>query len=384
MRRLTALRKVWRFARIYGIGRTWFKLVGRYRKAAALAAWRPTPRRRDIGVIGCGQFAFATIGYVITKHYGYRFGICFDVDPQKSESLSRFLRVPAVARSAQELIDDPATTYIYVASNHASHTDYAIAALAAGKATYIEKPISVTHEQLARLCAQIRRSSAPVYAGYNRPFSPAVAQLRKAAGHLDGPITLNCFIAGHVIEPDHWYRRPAEGTRICGNVGHWLDLAVHLLSWGTLADRWRVTIAYSSQSGRDDDLSLSLTSDRGDLVTIVQTTRAEPFEGINESINYQNGDVSAKIDDFRRMTVWSGERLKRFTFWPKDVGHEHALLQPFAESRRDWREIELSTMLMLFVKDMVLAGTTIAEFSFAQEGAALAEAGLNRFSAEFA
>ena len=35
-----------------------------------------------------------------------------------------------------------------------------------------------------------------------------------------------------------------RGLRVCGNVGHWVDLAGHLLSWGELPDRWTVTMSY--------------------------------------------------------------------------------------------------------------------------------------------
>ncbi len=54
-------------------------------------------------------------------------------------------------------------------------------------------------------------------------------------------------------------------------------------------------------------------------------------------------------------------------YWPKDVGHNQAITQPFSSVKRDWREVELSTLLMLFIKDMVMAGEQISEFSFSNE-----------------
>ncbi len=41
---------------------------------------------------------------------------------------------------------------IYIASNHASHAEYAIQALNTGKNVHIEKPHVVTEDQLERLC----------------------------------------------------------------------------------------------------------------------------------------------------------------------------------------------------------------------------------------
>jgi len=73
------------------------------------------------------------------------------------------------------------------------------------------------------------------------------------------------------------------------------------------------------------------------------------------------------------MTLWKGDSVERFRYRPKDVGHEGALLQPFNGKQRDWREVELSTLLMLFIKDMVVTGRTQSEFSFAEEWARIEE-----------
>lgn len=180
-------------------------------------------------------------------------------------------------------------------------------------------------------------------------------------------MTLNCFISGHKISPNHWYRAPEEGTRVCGNIGHWIDLAIHMLYWGDIPDKWRITLAFSDEKNRDDDLSISMTSEEGDLIVITMTSRCEPFEGINETINFQCGQTICKIDDFRRMVVWQGEDLVMKKYWPKDVGHNLALLQPFVSTnRRDWNEVVSSTLMMLHITDMVRAGECYSEFSFSE------------------
>jgi len=359
------LSKTFRYLWIYGPGRTWFKVAGRLRSPLVLQSLRRGgSAARDIAVIGCGQFAFATIGYFIRRRFGNRFAECFDPAASAAASFAKFYGIPHPASSAESAIESPAIRFVYVASNHSSHTPQAVAALTAGKTVYVEKPIAVSMPQLASLTAAVRGATGKVYAGYNRPFSAAVGKLREQCRAQPGPLTLSCFISGHVLGPDHWYRRPEEGSRICGNVGHWLDLAVHMLSWNGLPDRWSVALCWSNEQARDDDLSIALTSQRGDLVTIVLTARSEPFEGINETINLQWGDVIAKIDDFRRMEVWRGARHRVHRFWPKDVGHGAAILQPFAQSSRDWREVELSSLLMLHIAGMIQAARRHDDFSF--------------------
>jgi len=228
---VTSARKTARFVRTYGIARTWFKVVGRNRAAAWLRYFTLRCSSKDIGVIGCGQFAFSTLGYVISKNFGHRFEICYDVDRSKSASFSRFFKVPRVADVATDAMGGDQTRIVYIVSNHASHADYAIQSLGRGKITYIEKPISVTYEQFARLCKQVRQSTGRVYAGYNRPFSKGILKLKNVAKDQTGPITLSCFVIGHHIERHHWYRKPSEGTRICGNWGIGLISRCIYWSW---------------------------------------------------------------------------------------------------------------------------------------------------------
>lgn len=372
-RPMDRLRKLLRFVAIYGPSRTLFKVAGRLR-------FRPPgwsrARVRDIGLIGCGQFAFATIGYFLQRSFGPRVAVCFDIDDQVARSLADALRVPRVACGAGELLATPGLRTVYIASNHASHADYAVRALGQGLDVYAEKPVAVSHAQLVDLLRAKRSARGRLFAGYNRPFSEAVRRLRVLTP-IDpaGGITLQCFVVGHVLGLDHWYRRPDEGTRVCGNVGHWLDLLVHILAWRGLPDRLQISITAAADSEPDDNVCIAIRSDRADLFSVMLTSRSEPFEGINETINFQHGETICKIDDFRRMTVWQGARVSTHRFWPKDVGHRRAILQPFASNEdRDWHEVELSTLLMLHITEMVRGGEAQSTFSFTAQWAQLQHA----------
>ena len=267
----------------------------------------------------------------------------------------------------------PGLRTVYIASNHASHAAYAASALDRGLAVYVEKPIAVDMPQLALLESARRRSRGRLFAGYNRPFSAAIGDLRTRLRIDDAAgLSLQCFVAGHVLAADHWYRRAEEGTRICGNVGHWLDLFVHLLAWRGMPDKLEIQLAWACPDERDDNLSISITSDRADLFSLMLTARSEPFEGINESIHFQHADATCKIDDFRSMTLWQGSEMWRRRYWPKDPGHRRAINQPFAEGTgRNWQEVNDSTLLMLQLTDMVRTANPTATFSFNHARSAL-------------
>lgn len=360
------LAKIWRFMLIYGPARAIAKVLGRTRMPVKLPF---AARARDTAIIGCGQYAFATIGYFVWRNFGNRFGKCFDIDHKASKSFAEFYGATPVIEPG-EIFSDPSIIYVFIASNHASHADYAVQTLSAGKTCYVEKPLAVSYEQLKRLRRAVRLRSEYISFGFNRPFSKACGILRAQFPPPSGnrlPITLACFVTGHKISQDHWYRRPEEGTRVCGNLAHWLDLMVHILFWQALPDQWKISIMWSDDSVRDDNVSVALTSRAGDLISIILSAREEPFEGINETINFQAGDLIAKIDDFRSIEIWHGEKHTVKRIWPKDVGHQEAIAQMFSGNRRLWDEVEASSLLMLHIKEMVELGLSVSDFSFAKE-----------------
>lgn len=369
--RMGGLRKIWRFLGMYGLARTWFKVAGRRR--GTLPVTLRAREDSDIAIVGCGQYAFATIGYFVSREYGARFRWCYDVDAAAAEGFLRGFRVKHKASDVDQWLDDPDVRFVYVASNHRSHTDYACAALDSGRAVYIEKPVAVTEEQLARLERSRQRAEAGgvprLFSGYNRPFSKAISDIKVAsASVMDQPLSLSCFVSGHKIAAEHWYRYPEEGTRICGNAGHWIDLFVHLCSRRSRSQEYRITMLSGDLTNPDDDFALSLATEQGDIFSLMLTARSEPFEGINETINLQQGNLIAKIDDFRRMTLWQGTSRHQKRYWPKDVGHARAILQPFAtETARCWDEVIDSSVIMLAVTEMVRTGQNVRMLNIVNE-----------------
>ena len=363
-----AILKVYRFFKLYGVRKTLFKVSGRSRGKLKLLTilLRKKKKNPDIGVIGCGQFTYSTVGQVITSNYGNRFLDCYDIDSQAADTFADFYQINHHSLDSKSILDNEQVKYVYIASNHASHADYAIEALSKDKIVYLEKPIAVNRQQLSRLIKCVNNTSKSIYAGYNRPFSKAILDLRtQVLNNFDLPITLNCFIIAEQLPSNHWYRDKNEGSRVCGNLGHWLDLGVHILSWTKLPDKWDIQVACSNHIFTDDDISISLTSSRGDLIVIVITSRGEPFEGVNETINFQQGEVICKIDDFRLSTTWKNETLIKKKYRPKDVGHTNSICQPFEEKySREWNEIVKSTLLILHIKDMVKNSNKYSSFSF--------------------
>ena len=139
-----------------------------------------------------------------------------------------------------------------------------------------------------------------------------------------------------------------------------------MLSWADcLPSYLNVSISYSKSSTPSDNISVSITSSRNDLISLIFTSRSEPFEGVNETINFQQGDLIAKIDDFRVTKIWKRDQYRTYKHWPKNNGHKSCVLQPFNEDlSRSWGEVYLSTKLMLHIENMVKLTKTSSRFDF--------------------
>ncbi len=349
------IKKLYHTFRLYGFNRAYVKLYGRTRSSflPKLPLSFSSPEK-IVGIVGCGQFSTSTIGFFLKKNKGNIIAGCFDIDSKQSQSFASYYRCRQ-CNSIDELLAIQGLQVVYIASNHSTHTPYAIKALNLQKIVFVEKPLSTSFGQLQDLLNTIQVNSlSKIYIGYNRPHSPAIKELNNFIRPCIGPLTLSCFITGHKIGPDHWYRAPEEGLRICGNLGHWLDLSVHLLWIKPTKPRFfKITASVSNNSEPDDNLSLSMISDLGDLIVITLTSRDEPFEGINETINLQCDEVICKIDDFRKMTIWKGNECHHYRYFRKNVGHERSILQPFETPYRIWSEVEVSTRLMLTIMEMI-------------------------------
>ncbi|WP_417462402.1 Gfo/Idh/MocA family protein [Kordiimonas sp.] len=360
--------RIWRATRMWGLHRTYAKIANRLSLPFPVMVYF-VRRSKDTLLSGCGQFGSSTASFFIGRQFGNRFLGCYDIDSEQRDRVKKAYGYKYASDTFEALLTLPGAKRLFIASNHASHTEQAVKALKKGLLVHIEKPIAVTWEQLAELGRAVRGKEHCVFFGYNRPFSEAISVVRDFLPDGRGPFSIQHFIAGHVLEPGHWYFNVGEGTRICGNVGHWIDLTIHILSLRDVPDRWAIAISYSDPDVRDENFSLSMTSDQGDLVNMTFTARAEPFDGINESTNIQQGALMVKIDDYRTMKLWQHELYRTYKFKPKDVGHKKSTMQMFSQGSgyvRPWQEVYLSTLLMLYITDMVRLGITQADFSFAE------------------
>lgn len=325
------VRKTIRYIRLYGIGRTRMKIAAQYHMTTVFPDQEARPRptetsHKHVGIIGCGKFAYANIAYYVCKHYGWVIRGVMDTDLNRAISLGQRYRADYYTTDAETILTDPGIDLIYIASNHASHAAYAIRAIQNGKAVHIEKPHAVSESQLNRLCEAMQQGKGRMRLGFNRPDSVLGKRLAHQLAQQPGPAMINWFVAGHALEPDHWYFAEPEGGRVLGNLCHWIDFTLRLIPE---AHRFPIQIVPTRSRQSDCDISIAYVFGDGSIGTITFSAKGHTFEGVRETLNVHKGNLLACLTDFRKLRFDTLDVIQQKRLWFRDHGHQQSILASY-------------------------------------------------------
>lgn len=335
------LRKVIRYTRLYGPDRTLAKVKGQYHMKSEASfegdRWvnpncsTPDDAARNVAIIGCGNYPFSNIAYYLHKVENRFLRAAYDLHRPRTLSLCKRYGAAYAAGDPDQIITDPAVKMVFIASNHASHAEYAIQLLDAGKHVHIEKPHVVTDDQLTRLIQAMRRNpKCKVFLGFNRPKSTLFRKLSGVLSKEGGPLMVNWFIAGHEIPDDHWYFDEKEGGRVLGNMCHWTDLTLHLVG---LQNVFPCTIVPATPQGSKSDFVVAVLFADRSCAGITFSAKGHTFEGVRELLNVHKGAVLANLADFHALTYDIGASRSRFRLRFRDHGHRQNFLHSYGGLR---------------------------------------------------
>lgn len=275
-----------------------------------------------VAVLGAGDYTRTEIVPAL-RRAGLSLYAVANREPQIAATVARkFGFIVAATDSERTIAELPAPGLVVVATAHDSHAQLACSALKAGHRVFLEKPPAVTPEDVHQLAAAMRSYPGSVEIGFNRRYHPLIRRVRSRLQRERGPTTISCVVKELSFEPDHWYFWPNQGTRVTGNLCHWIDLAVYLIEGSPLP----VAVALSprvpgSKPGSDEERVFTVTFKDGSLLTILATTRGDDIRGVQEQMDIRRGRVTVTIDDLWKLRIRSGgiERCARTAF--RDKAH---------------------------------------------------------------
>ncbi|QUX94529.1 hypothetical protein C0J08_03470 [Marinomonas sp. CT5] len=359
---MNSIKKIIRYIFLYGLRRTLVKVLYLMDKPFLFVFLRfiynfGVKNEERIGLIGLGNHGFTLIAFFVSVIGKKK--ISFVVDPSDR---SRVLAEKVLKCKHFRKVDDAINSgvfygdLVYIASDHFSHTSQAILAAKNFGKVYVEKPLFVSYEQQSQF-KEIFDLNSNVFTGFNRPYAPYFQNLKNELGNV---FSVSMVINGHYLPPDHWYRDSAQGSRVLGNLTHWLDLSLRILSLKEIPKSVEVKVL----KGNLDDITVSLLV--GDCkIDLLFSANCEPVDGVEEFIFWNSNISMGKIINFRSMDFVRKDRTRVvFKKKSKNVGHGDAVIAPLNGSQPNIQIAYLSSCLALKVEEMYVNNISSSLVSF--------------------
>lgn len=137
----------------------------------------------------------------------------------------------------RELVNDPAVDVVDITTPNARHHEMALAAIAAGKHVYCEKPLSVTVAEAEEMTAAAKAAGVKTMVAFNNVKTPAAMLAKQIidAGEIGTPMRFRgWFDQGFFNDPDlpfSWRcTRKEAGSGALGDLGsHVISVAQYLM-----------------------------------------------------------------------------------------------------------------------------------------------------------
>lgn len=136
-----------------------------------------------IGIIGCGGIANQKHFPALKKNADLNEIVAFcDIFPERAEKAAKEFGAPGakVYTDYRALLDDPKVEIVHVCTPNVSHSEIAIAAFAAHKHVYCEKPMSYSTAEAEKMVEAWKKSGKQFTVGYQNRFRPEVQNLHNA------------------------------------------------------------------------------------------------------------------------------------------------------------------------------------------------------------
>ena len=135
------------------------------------------------GKVGCALVGFGYWGPNLARNVQSRpdaelLYVC-DRDPAEFDRVRDLHPEVATTRDYDEILSDPAVDAVVIATPPPSHAELGLAALAAGKHLFVEKPLATSLSDALELAGAAYRNSLTLMVGHTFLYSPAIRKIKQ-------------------------------------------------------------------------------------------------------------------------------------------------------------------------------------------------------------
>jgi predicted dehydrogenase/threonine dehydrogenase-like Zn-dependent dehydrogenase len=291
-----------------------------------------------VGLIGAGAFARGTLLPVLKSFEDVALAVVCTRSGASAKSIADRYGVPTMTTDWREVVDSPDIDAVVVATPHAEHAAIAAAALRAGKAVFVEKPLAIDRAGLEDVAGATAYGGV-LLVGHNRRFAPLGRALRE---RVTAPVIVQIRVAAGPLAPGHWLEDPEQGGRVLGEISHFVDLATFLT--GSLPVE-----AFAERVG--GSLLGLLRFANGSAASIAYGVGGSG--GLpKERIEVLGASATAVLDDFERLVVFGAGATTAKS--KRDKGHREQM-RAFADTALGRGAVGVSMAEQLAVAQASLA-----------------------------
>jgi len=279
-----------------------------------------------VAIIGAGNYASQVL-IPAFKASGVRLATLVSAAGVSSVHAGKKHGFEQASTDADAAICDADVNTVVIATRHDSHAELTCQALTSGKHVFVEKPLTVTRDQLDIVIETYDKASAGEHApivmiGFNRRFAPQVVKLKELLSSVSEPISFVMTVNAGEIPADHWVQDPVQGGgRIIGECCHFVDLLRFLA--GSPIRRVHAVMMGDAPglAVRNDKATITLVFENGSFGTVhyfANGHRSYPKERLEV---FCRGAV-IELDNFRKMTGYGWRGFRKMNLRRQDKGNK--------------------------------------------------------------
>jgi predicted dehydrogenase len=206
-------------------------------------------------IVGLGRWGRSLVASVAGKSDQIGFVLACTRTRTGAEDFCREHKLPLVD-SYEEVIRRPDVDAVALATPHSLHEAQVLAAIAAGKHVFVEKPLTLDLKSARHVADAANRAGRVLAIGLNRRFHPSFVELRARAqdgrlGRVVAMVAQHTTSTAQFVALDNWRAAPEEAPG-----GAFTAVGIHALDYMiALAGRVRELRCVTARNypGRSDD-----------------------------------------------------------------------------------------------------------------------------------
>jgi len=225
-----------------------------------------------------------------------------DVNLDEAKKVAEGLPNANVHSTGQELVSDDSVDAVLVCSWGPTHEEYVLAAIAAGKPVFCEKPLATTQEACLRIIeAEVAFGRRLVQVGYMRRYDSYYRALKSVVdgGDIGAPLLMHCTHRNPSV-PSHYTREMA----ITDTAVHEIDMVRWMFGEEIVGTRVLKPRKNSLGGELEDPLLLIFEMSGGALIDVETSVNIRYGYDIRGEVVGETG--TAALGEFSPVTVRTG------------------------------------------------------------------------------